>query len=253
MDMSITSCSSLHHLHQMREHIYLVGITVEFVSPSMLVPKPKAGEYMVVTNFSALNIYLKRVPNTSATIAQAMSRIARVKHVIHLNLSNYLCQNWLQKSDIKFLGIVHLFKGLLIYTCDPQGLKGARERSYKKLLRIYRDMIQEGRVAQMADGIHVLAYSIEQLKLNFKEVLSRASSCGLTFKPSKVVICPENMTLFGWNLRGKIWHPTAHSILALAHTKLPTTIKQLRSFLGSLKQLSSCLPGYAITIHSLEK
>ena len=53
------------------------GVQVEFISPSMLVPKPEKGEFRLVTDFSALNVYLKRVPNTSATIAQARSRIAK--------------------------------------------------------------------------------------------------------------------------------------------------------------------------------
>ena len=48
-----------------------VGVSVEYVSPSLLVPKPELGEYRLVTDFSSLNLHLKKVPNTSATIAQA--------------------------------------------------------------------------------------------------------------------------------------------------------------------------------------
>ena len=111
----------------------LLGISVEYISPSMLVPKPEKGEYRVVTDFSSLNVYLKKVPNTSATIAQAKARIARANFVIHLDLANYFYQNGLQLSDTKYLGTIHPFKGVRIYTCDPQGLKGASERSYAKL------------------------------------------------------------------------------------------------------------------------
>ena len=60
------------------------GVQVEFVSPSMLVLKPDKGEYRVVTDFSALNLYLKRVLNTSPR-----SRIAIARYVIHLDLSNF--------------------------------------------------------------------------------------------------------------------------------------------------------------------
>ena len=48
-----------------------VGVSVDFVSPSMLIPKPDSKDYRLVTDFASLNLYLKRVPNTSATIAQA--------------------------------------------------------------------------------------------------------------------------------------------------------------------------------------
>ena len=74
----------------------VVGINAEFVLPSMLVPKPEKGEYRLVTDFSAFNAHLKRIPNTSATIAQARSRIAKSEYVIHLDLSNYFYQNGMQ-------------------------------------------------------------------------------------------------------------------------------------------------------------
>ena len=137
----------------------------------MLVPKPDSPDYRMVTDFSSLNLYLKRIPNTSATIAQAKSRIAKARYVVHLDLSNYFYQCGLQKGDIRYLGTVHPFKGLRVYTVDPQGLKGASERSYDKLLRINGDLIQDGRLAQMADGLHILGDSIDQLYDNYEEVL----------------------------------------------------------------------------------
>ena len=93
----------------------LLDINVEFVSPSMLVPKPEKGEYRVVTDFSSLNLHLKRVPNTSATISQSKSRIVKAQYVIHLDLSNYFYQGGLQKDDCKYLGTVHPYEGLRVY------------------------------------------------------------------------------------------------------------------------------------------
>jgi len=145
-----------------------VGVQVHFVSPSMLVPKADSDDYRLVTDFASLNLYLKRIPNTSATISQARARIARAKYVVHLDLANFFYQNGLQMEDIKYLATVHPFKGLRVYTCDPQGLKGASERSYEKLLRIYGDMIQNNKLAQMADGLHVLGDSIQELLKHYE-------------------------------------------------------------------------------------
>ena len=231
----------------------VMGVNVEYISPSMLVPKPDKGEFRLVTDFSSLNVYLKKVPNTSPTIAQAKSRIARAEFVIHLDLANYFYQNGLQLSDTKYLGTIHPFKGVRIYTCDPQGLKGASERSYEKLARIFGDLVQEGKLAQMADGLHVLGNSIHELATNYTEVLNRAELCRLTFKPTKVIICPRNIKLFGWELRDNVWFPTSHTTSALTNAPKPNTVKQLRSFLGSFKQLSASLPRYAATVHNLER
>ena len=131
----------------------------------------------------------------------------------------FFYQNGLQQDDIKYLGTVHPFKGLRVYTCDPQGLKGASERSYEKLLRIFGDMVQSGRLAQMADGLHVLGQSLHELACNYVEVLNRADACNLTFKPSKAIICPKNITLFGWDLRDQTWFLTSHTVSALVHAK----------------------------------
>ena len=70
-----------------------LGITVEHVQPTMLVPKKDPGEYRCITDFSTINKSIKRVPNTSATIAQAKARIAKAEYVVHLDLSNYFYQN----------------------------------------------------------------------------------------------------------------------------------------------------------------
>ena len=230
-----------------------VGVSVAFVSPSMLVPKADSEDFRLVTDFAALNDYIKRVPDTSATIAQVKARIARANYVIHMDLSNYFYQCGIQRQDIKYLATVHPFIGLKVYTCDPQGLKGASERSYEKLLRIFGDMVQNDQLAQMADGIHVLGKTVDELYENYKQVLHRASICNLTFKPSKVIVCPKNISLFGWNLRGFKWFPSNHTISTLTAAPTPTTVKQLRSFLGSFKQLSASLPNYAVTINALEK
>ena len=46
-------------------------------------------------------------------------------------------------------------------------------------------MVQNGLMAQMADGIHVLGLSMEQLASNYIEVLKRAENCGSKFKAFK--------------------------------------------------------------------
>ena len=114
-------------------------------------------------------------------------------------------------------------------------------------------MVQKGQLAQMADGLHVLGDTVNQLAQNYLEVLTRAESCNLTFKPSKVTICPKNIKLFGWELKDGVWFPTAHTTSALVHAPKPTTVKQLRSFLGSFKQLNASLPNYALVLHNLEQ
>ena len=103
-------------------------------------------------------------------------------------------------------------------------------------------MCQENHMTRMADGLFVLGSSIKELLVNFRECLQRLIDAGLTLKPSKVEIVPQQSTLLGWTVNGKGWSPPAHTTSALARAPRPKTVTQLRSFLGSLKQLHQGIP-----------
>ena len=230
-----------------------VGVTPEVVSPSLLVPKSEPGEYRLVTDFSSLNKHIRKYPSTSPTIAEAKNILARKRHFVHLDLSNYFFQSGLDRSDCQYLGTFHPYKGLLVYVVEPQGLKNASEHGYEVLGRVFGDMCRDGRLTRIADSIFPVGDSYEELAVNYEEALRRADLSGLTFKPGKVVICPRKTVLFGWELDGTEWKPTAHTTSALSTADRPTTVKGLRSFLGAFKQFTDCVPGYAKTLHRLEQ
>ena len=56
-----------------------VGVTVEFVSPSMLVPKTEANEFRLVTDFAALNLYSLMCQNDTKS-RQSLRQESYFKH-----------------------------------------------------------------------------------------------------------------------------------------------------------------------------
>ena len=118
-------------------------------------------------------------------------------------------------EDCQYLATPHPFKGLRVYTCEPQGLKNASEHAYERLARIYGDMCRQERMTRMADGLFVLGETLEELESNIKEVLTRARLSGLTFKPSNISIAPVNTVLFGWQKVGDGWKPLSHTVSPL--------------------------------------
>ena len=229
-----------------------LGIRVKFCSPSMIIPKADKKEFRLVTDFSMLNTYIRKSPAISPSIREAQRAMAKARFRIDLDLSNYFYQSGMSRGDMEYLGTHHPFRGMMVYTCQPQGLKNASEDGYEKLARIFGQEIRAGRMTRMADGLHVLADTISDLKRNYVRVLQLIQKCGLTLKPSKVEICPTSSEIFGWQLTEGFWSPTAHTCSALAEYKQPKTINQLRSFVGAFKQLSQCVPRYAEILHSLD-
>ena len=100
----------------------------------------------------------------------------------------------------------------------------------------------------MADGIYVLGNTFSELFENLQEVFKRAQKANLTFKPSKIIICPRNTILFRWQKKGDAWLPTQHTTLPLINAARLITVKQLRSWIGSYKQLSACIRNYTIPL-----
>ena len=133
-----------------------VGIFPEFVVPSMLTPKPEKGQFRLVTDFTSLNKDIKKLPTVSPSIQEAKDKIANFKHHVFLDLSNYYYQGGIKIQDSQFLATVHPFKGLLVYTVEPQGLLNSGEHAYERLARIYGDMSASEHMTRMADGLYVL-------------------------------------------------------------------------------------------------
>ena len=215
-------------------------------------PKPERDEWRLVTDFTPLNIHIKKLETVAPTINDAKEKLAKFNYHIQLDLSNYFYQGGMRIEDSQYLATPHPFKGLRVYTCEPQGLKNASEHAYERLARIYGDMCGEERMTRMADGLFILGDSLENLAANFREALSRARLCGLTFKPSKVVVAPVNTVIFGWKKEGAGWKPTSHTISPLTKAEPPITVKQLRSWLGSYKQITNCINNYAALLGPLE-
>ena len=230
-----------------------IGVVPSFVVPSMLVPKPEKGEWRLVSDFTPLNIHIKKLPVVTPTIQEAKQMLAKFRYHIQLDLSNYFWQGGMKEEDSRYLATPHPYKGLRIYAVEPQGLRNASEHSYERLARIYGDMCADERMTRMADGLYILGDTLEELKKNFEEVLIRGRNSGLTFKPSKVIIAPLDTVLFGWQKINSGWRPTEHTITPLTKAEPPTTVKQLRSFNGSYKQLTDCIKDYAILLGPLEE
>ena len=229
-----------------------VGVRVEFISPSMLRPKETPGDFRMVTDLVGLNQFITPPPASHPTIKEARDALATANYHIHLDLSNWFYQSGMSRHDIQFLGTVHPTKGVLVYTVEPQGLTGASEHAYEKLARVYGSLIASGKLTRMADGIHVLAKTVDEGYETLSEVFRLARYCGLHFKPSKIEIFPRRTILFGWVLEDHAWSPTTHNTSSLAKAPLPKTVKQMRAFLGSFKQFSSCVRRYGEILTKLE-
>ena len=229
-----------------------VGITPRNVHTSYLVPKTD-GSFRFVTDFTSLLPFIGKLEVVAPSISEAKRMISSFKYHVELDLTHCFWQGQMSAKDSQYLATPHPFQGLRVYVREPQGIRNASEHNSERLARVFGDLEQQGRMCRMADGLYIGGKSIEELLGNLREVFCRARHCGLTFKPSKVVVCPKKTVLFGWEKNGSQWSPTTHVITPLSQAPRPKTVKQLRGFIGAYRQLSSTIPNYSTLIGLLEK
>ena len=230
-----------------------IGCTPKFVCPSMLVPKPGSKDFRLVTDFTSLNNFIRKMPAVSPGIEETKIALSKFKYFVTIDLSQFYFQNQVDRHDSQYLGVIHPYKGTLLYTVSPMGLRNSGEINYERLTRVCGDLQKEEKVLRQADAIIVGGSEFAQLYSNLAEVFHRLRTCNLTIKPSKLVIAPRKVELFGWEYSSEGWNPTAHTVNPLSVAPEPKTVKQLRSWLGAAKQISPCLQDYAVCFSPLEK
>ena len=229
-----------------------IGVIPRNVHTSYLVPKTD-GKYRFVTDFTNLLPFIGKLEVVTPSIPQAKRILSTFKYHIELDLSHCFWQGSMSPTDSQYLATPHPFGGLRVYTREPQGIRNASEHNSERLARIFGDLEKDQRMCRMADGLYIGGSTLEELSDNLCTVFNRAKLAGLTFKPSKIIVCPKETILFGWKKLGDQWSPTNHVVSPLSQAPLPKTIKQLRGFIGAYRQLSSTIKNYSTTLGNLEK
>ena len=132
------------------------------------------------------------------------------------------------------------------------GMPGSSEFLNELTSRVFGDYITEGFLTVIHDDLFIGANTIPDLLRDYERVLRRISENNLTLAPKKTVICPRSTVILGWRWSNGTISPCNHKISALAVVPPPKTCSSMRSYIGSFKALSRCIPKYASLISPLE-
>ena len=151
---------------------------------------------------------------------------------------------------MKFCGIVTPFKGIRVYTRCAMGMPGSETALEELMSRVLGEYIQAGFVAKIADDLG--GDTANELLANWSSVLIILAKNNLGLSATKTVIAPKSTVVLGWLWSEGTVQVMPHRVAALSAVKPPTTVRGLRSFIGSFKVLSRVLPGYSGMMHSSE-
>ena len=229
-----------------------VNVSVEYLNLSFLVKKTNGG-HRLVTSFGEVGRTSKPQPSLMPQVDNVLRDIAKWKFIIITDLLQSFYQIPLAHDSMKYCGVSTPFKGIRVYTRCAMGMPGSKTCLEELMSRILGDLIQQGRVAKIADDLYVGGNTPEEALFNYECVLQALSKNDLRLSARKTLICPRSATILGWIWSDGCLSASPHRLLTLQSTPQPSTVHSLRSFIGSYKVLSRVLKGYAGLLHPLEK
>ena len=230
----------------------VLGVEVLFSSPSFLVIKPD-GTHRFVTAFNELGQYTTVLPTSSPTSDDVLRRLSTFKFIVKTDLTKSFFQIPLTKASMPYLGTVTPFKGVRVYMRSAMGQPGASEHLRELLTRVLGDHMKEGFVIAKDDDLYIGAYeTISELLSNWQKILHRMQQNNLYLSASKTVVAPKRTTVLGWIWDSGTISIPSHKINPLIKSDPPKTCSAMRSFIGSYKALSRCIPGYSSLMSPLE-
>ena len=228
-----------------------IGVHVEHVHPSFLVNKPGGGSRLV-TDFTAVGRYCRPQPSLLPDVESTLRVIGGWKYMIVTDLTKAYFQVPLSRDSLKYCGVVTPYKGVRVYTRCAMGLPGSESALEELMCRVLGDLIQDGRVAKVADDLFCGGATPEEALSAFRGVLQALDRSNLRLSPSKTIVCPRSVTILGWIWSEGRLSASPHRIATLASCELPRTVKNLRSFVGAYKVLGRVIQGAATLLSPLD-
>ena len=227
-------------------------ITVEYLNLSFLVNKP-SGKKRLVTSFGEVGQYAKPQPALMPNVNQILRNIAEWVYIIITDLTSAYWQMVLKKSSMKYCGIVTPFRGVRAYARGAMGMPGTETALEELMCRILGDVLYQGNATKIADDLYCGGETAEEALEVWKSILAKLGDNGLKLSAQKTVVCPASTTILGWIWEQGTLRASPHKVSALASVELPSTVGQLRSYIGSFKYLSRVIPSHSDALSPLDE
>ena len=169
------------------------------------------------------------------------------KQFSKLDLSHAYQQLVLSEQSKQF-ATINKHRGIYQYTRLPFGISCAPavfQRTMDNLLKGIKH------VSVYIDDIVVTGVTEEEHIKNLDEVLSRLDGVGARLRKEKYEFFSSQVEYLGHLIDEKGLHPTQSKIKAIIDAPAPSTVTELKSFLGLLNYYCKFLPNLSSTLHPL--
>lgn len=216
-------------------------------APVLCVPKKCDANgnkrYRIVVDFRALNLITKPFVYPIPLINEILDNIGNSKFFSSIDLKSGFYQIPIDSRDAAKTAF-STSKGHYEFTRMPMGLKNSPS-TFQKLMNTILYEIQPVKAFVYLDDIVVFGTTIEEHNLNLCKILEALRKNNLKVEPEKCNFLKKEIKYLGHIIDENGIRPTDENIKTIKNMKRPQTIRDVRSFLGTVNFYGKFIPNMA--------
>ncbi|UOH83364.1 hypothetical protein LQV05_006092 [Cryptococcus neoformans] len=213
-----------------------------WAAPAFLIKKDN-GKFRFLCDFQGLNSVTVKDRTPVPIIDDILQRAAHGRVFAKLDLTDAFFQTLMHELDIEKTAICTPW-GLYEWVVMPQGACNSPATQQRRLNKALRNLISVCCEAYV-DDIIIWGESDSDLATNICAVLTALRKGGFVCSPSKSQFFVDSVTFLGHVISPNHIGPDPKKVEALRAWPSPSSVKDLRSFLGLLQYLRKFIPQIA--------
>jgi hypothetical protein len=214
-----------------------------WASPVVLVPK-KDGTTRFCVDYRKLNAHTRKDAHPLPHIQDIFDQLGGATIFSTLDLKSGYWQIPMAEKDVgKTAFTCHL--GLFEFVRMPFGLTNAPAIFQRAMTKALQGLV--GKICMVyIDDIVVYSKTPQEHAKHLTQIFERLRQVGLQLKPSKCFIGLPELELLGFRISGRGIETQPEKVEAIAKMNVPTTVKQVQSFMGMVNYYKQFIPNLAV-------
>lgn len=212
-------------------------------SPILLIPK-KDGAYRFCVDYRRLNRVTKKDAYPLPLISGILDKLRDARYLSSLDIKSAYWQVPVAVESREFTAFSVTGRGLFQFRRMPFGLSNA-PATFQRLIDTILGHDLEPYVFQYLDDIVIVTPTFKKHVEVLKLVLERLLAAGLTVGRDKCQFCLPSLKYLGYVVDRDGLHVDPEKVSAIIDIPSPSTVKQVRQFLGIASWFRRFIPNFS--------
>lgn len=218
----------------------------EWCAPMVVVDKGNE-KVRICVDFTELNNHVMRERYQLPSVDETLGQLKNAKYFSKLDCSSGFWQIQLEEKSQKLTTFLTPF-GRFYFKRIYFGITSASEVSSKHMMKLLKDL--RG-IKVHVDDIIITGETVDEHNCNLRSVLRILSENEVTLNLEKCHIGVTKIKYLGYELSASGIAPDSESVQSIVEFKAPTSVTEVRRFLGMFNYVTKFIPNTAAHTHNI--